>query len=562
MIRHTLAELLHRAIVSAQNAGDLPAFEIPLIEIARPPKAEMGDYSSPQPLKLAAAAKRAPLQIAQAIAKHFPAHAAIEKVETAAPGFVNLMLAPAWLAAQVHDINARGAQFGNVNLGSGQRAQVEFVSANPTGPLHIGGARNAAIGDTLARVLEAAGYRVEREYYINDAGSQIRHFGASIYARYAQALGRDEPFPEDGYKGAYVTDLAQEILQTHGAQFLDLPREEALRALGRLGTDMVIAQVRGTLERMNIRFDNWFSEKSLYDSGLFAQMMQKLTDAGLTYEQDGATWFAATKLGLDKDAVLIRSAQVIPNPEERPTYLASDVAYVWNKLAVRNYDRAIYVWGAGHHGDVPRVYAVAKALGLDTDRMTILIYQNVQLTRGGEKVTMSKRGGTFISTDDVLDEVGADAVRFMLVTTSANAPMDFDLELAVKESNENPVYYVQYMHARIAGILRNAAEQGIVRADADMNLLQHPAELQLIKQMLKLEEMVELAAMKLEPHHLTHYALELGRAFSAFYDHCPILPPKQTDANLMQARLALAVAAKTVLARALDLVGVRAPETM
>lgn len=562
MIRHTLEDLLYRAIQSAQAAGDLPAFEIPPVEMARPPKPDMGDYSSSVALKLASAAKRAPLQIARSIANHVPAHAAIQKVEAAPPGFVNITLAPAWIAAQVHEINARGGQFGSVNLGNGQRAQVEFVSANPTGPLHIGGARNAAIGDTLARVLGAAGYQVEREYYINDAGSQIRHFGASIYARYAQALGHDEPLPEDGYKGAYVTDLAQEILQTQGAQFLDLPREEAMRALGRLGTDMVIAQVRGTLERMNIRFDNWFSEKSLYDSGLFAQMLEKLKKADLTFEQDGATWFAATKLGLDKDAVLIRSAQVIPNPDERPTYLASDVAYVWNKLAVRRYDRAIYVWGAGHHGDMPRVYAVAQALGLDTSRMTILIYQNVQLTRGGEKVTMSKRGGTFISTDDVLDEVGADAVRFLLVTTSANAPMDFDLELAVKQSNENPVYYVQYMHARIAGILRNAAEQGIARAEADVNLLQHPSELQLVKQMLKLEEIVELAATKLEPHHLTHYALDLGKAFSAFYDHCPILPPKQTDANLMQARLALAVAAKVALARALDLVGVSAPETM
>lgn len=562
MIRNKIVELVRSAILAAQAAGDLPAFEIPAVEIGRPPRAEMGDYSTSLPLKLAAAAKRAPLQIAQTIAKHVPPHAAVGKIETAAPGFINFTLAPAWLAAQVTEINAAGTQFGNVALGNGQRAQVEFVSANPTGPLHIGGARNAAIGDTLARLLEVAGYRVEREYYINDAGSQIRHFGTSIYARYAQLLGRDEPFPEDGYKGAYVTDMARDILQTHGAQYLDMPREQAIRALGRIATDMVVAQVRGTLERMNIRYDSWFSEKTLYDSGLFAEVMQRLTDAGLTYEQDGATWFAATKLGLDKDAVLIRSAQVIPNPDERPTYLASDVAYVWNKLVERNYDRAIYVWGAGHHGDVPRVYAVAKALGLDTSRMTILLYQNVQITRGGEKVTMSKRGGTFVTTDDVLDEVGADAVRFMLITISANAPMDFDLQLAVQQSNENPVYYVQYMHARIAGILRNAAEQGIARTQADLDLLRHPTELNLIKLMLRLEEIVELAATKLEPHHLPHYALDLGKAFSAFYDHCPVLPPKQTDPALTQARLALVVAAKTVLARVLGLMGVSAPETM
>ena len=258
----------------------------------------------------------------------------------------------------------------------------------------------------------------------------------------------------------------------------------------------------------------------------------------------------------------MRSAQVVSEPDERATYLASDLAYVWNKIVLRGFDRAIYVWGADHQGDVPRVYAGAKALGIDPQRAKIIIYQLVRLTRGGEKVRMSKRAGEFDTLDDLIDDVGADAVRFLLITSSADATMDFDLELAVKQSNENPVYYVQYMHARIAGILRNAAEQGIVLSHADVNLLQHPSELQLIKQMLKLKEVVELAATKLEPHHLPHYALELGKAFSAFYDSCPILPPKQTDVNLMQARLALAVAAKTVLARALDLMGVNAPDTM
>lgn len=562
MIRHTLSELVHDAIAAAQAAGDLPAFEIPAVEVSRPPKPDMGDYSSSLPLKLANLAKRPPPQIAQTIARHLAPHPAIGKVETAAPGFINFTLAPEWVAQEVARILAAGARFGDVNLGGGKRAQVEFVSANPTGPLHIGGARNAAIGDTLARVLDAAGYKVEREYYINDAGSQIRHFGASMYARYAQAAGLDVPFPEDGYKGEYVVEYAQQVLARDGRKYLDLPQEEATRILGRIGTDMVLEQVRATLERMRVSYDSWFSEKSLYDSGLFDKVFKMLGDRGLVFENEDATWFAATRLGLDKDAVLIRSPKIIPNPEERPTYLASDVAYVWNKLVERNYDRAIYVWGAGHHGDVPRVYAVAKALGIDTARMTILIYQNVQLTRGGERVTMSKRGGNFVSTDEVLDEVGPDALRFLLITSSANAAMDFDLKLAVEQSNENPVYYVQYAHARIAGILRNAAAQGISVTESNPNLLQHPSELALIKQMLRLEEVVEFAATKLEPHHLTHYALELGRAFSGFYDDCPILPPKQTDAALMQARLALVRAAKQVLVRTLDLMGVSAPETM
>lgn len=561
MIRNELAELIRNAIMAAQAAGDLPAFEIPAVEIARPPKPDMGDYSSPLPLKLAAAAKRAPLQIAQTIAKHFPAHDAVGKVDAAAPGFVNITLAPGWLGAQVNVINAAGAQFGNINLGRG-RVQVEFVSANPTGPLTIGSARNMAIGDTLARVLKAAGYSVEREYYINDAGSQVRHLGASIYAKYAQQLGRDEPFPEEGYKGAYIDDMARDIVARDGDKYLHMEQAEAIRALKRVGVAMVVEWLKKSLARARVEFDVWFSEQSLRDTGLLDEILAKLAADNYSYEKDGALWFKATEFGLDKDAVLVRSAQVVSEPDERATYLASDLAYVWNKIVQRGFDRAIYIWGADHQGDVPRVYAGAKALGLDPQRAKIIIYQLVRLTRGGEKVRMSKRAGEFDTLDDLIDDVGADAVRFLLIASSADATMDFDLELAVKQSNENPVYYVQYMHARIAGILRNAAEQGIVRGDADVSLLQHPSELHLVKQMLKLEEIVELSATKLEPHHLPHYALELGKAFSAFYDHCPILPPKQTDANVMQARLALAVAAKTALERALDLMGVNAPETM
>ncbi|MBI4674740.1 MAG: arginine--tRNA ligase [Chloroflexi bacterium] len=562
MIRNTIAELVRNAILAAQTAGDLPAFEIPTVEIARPPRAEMGDYSTSLPLKLASVAKRAPLQIAQTIAKHIPAHAALEKVETAAPGFVNFTLAPAWLAAQVAEINAAGARFGNVNIGNGQRVQVEHVSANPTGPLTVGSARNMAIGDTLARVLRAAGYTVATEYYVNDAGSQVRHLGASIYARYAQQLGRDEPFPEEGYRGAYVQDMAREIVARDGDVYLQMPKPDAIRALKRVGVAMVVEWLKQTLTRARAEFDVWFSEQSLRETGLLDEILTLLAARGFTYEMDDALWFQATAFGLDKDAVLVRSPQVVSEPDERATYLASDLAYVWNKLALRGFDRAIYVWGADHHGDVPRVLAGATALGLDPQRVKIILYQLVRLTRGGEKVRMSKRAGEFDTLDDLLDDVGVDAVRFLLITSSSDATMDFDLKLAVKQSNENPVYYVQYMHARIAGILRNAAEQGITRTQADLNLLRHPAELNLIKQMLKLEETVELAAVKLEPHHLPHYALDLGKTFSAFYDHCPILPPKQTDPALTQARLALAVAAKTVLARALDLMGVSAPETM
>jgi arginyl-tRNA synthetase len=562
MIRHTINDLVRQAIQSAQAAGDLPAFEIPPVEISRPPKPEMGEYSSSMPMKLASLARRAPLQIAQTIASHVPPHEAIGKVETAAPGFVNFTLAPAWLTGQVTRILDAGGTFGNLNLGDGKRVQVEHVSANPTGPLTIGSARNMAIGDTLARVLTAAGYRVETEYYVNDAGSQVRHLGESIYAKYAQQLGRDEPFPEDGYKGAYIEDMARDIATREGDKFLHMDKHEAVRELKTLGVAMVLEMVKASLTRAQVHFDYFFSQQSLHDSGLLDEIFAKLQAKGYTYEKDDALWFQATAFGLDKDAVLVRSPKIISEPDERPTYLASDLPYLWNKLVVRGYDRAIYVWGADHQGDVPRMYAAAQALDLDPQRLKIIVYQLVRLTRNGEKVRMSKRSGEFDTLDDLMDDVGVDAVRFLLINSSSDTSMDFDLGLAVSQSNENPVHYVRYMHARIAGILRNAAAQDIQVGHADLNLIQHPAELALIKQMLKLEEVVELAVTKLEPHHLAHYALELGRTFSAFYEECPILPPKQTDPAVTQARLALARAAKQVLARALDLMGVSAPESM
>jgi arginyl-tRNA synthetase len=312
---------------------------------------------------------------------------------------------------------------------------------------------------------------------------------------------------------------------------------------------------------MNVRFDRWFSERSLHEDGTFAHVLEILKGKGLVFEKDDATWFAAQALGEEKDAVLIRSPKVIANPDERPTYLASDIAYVWNKLAIRKFDRAIYVWGADHHGDVPRVLAAARALGLDESKITILLYQFVTLRRGGEIVRMSKRTGEFVTLDELLDEVGPDAVRFMLITQSVNATIDFDLDVAVKHSDENPVYYVQYAHARIASILRNAAQAG-VNADGDVSLLTHPAEQELIRAMMRLPEIIELAATKLEPHHLPHYSIELAGLFHSFYKQCRVLSSDPADLPLSRARLKLIMAVKHTLARTLNLMGVRAPETM
>jgi arginyl-tRNA synthetase len=409
--------------------------------------------------------------------------------------------------------------------------------------------------------LQAVGHDVQREFYINNNGSQVRIFGESIFARYAQALGHDEPFPENGYQGDYIVELGKQIAQEQGAQFLNMPRKEATRTLGRLGIHWVLDGYTKTLTRMGVHFDEWFSERSLHEDGTFTQAVKILQDKGLTLEKDGAIWFAAQELGEDKDAVLIRSPQVIAEPDERPTYLGSDVAYVWNKLVVRKFDRAIYIWGADHHGDVPRVMAVTRALGLDPARVTLLLHQFVNLKRGGELVKMSKRAGEFVKMDDLLDEVGSDAVRFMLISRSADTTIDFDIELAKKQSDENPVYYVQYSHARIASILKKAAESGFA-AEGDVSLLTHPAELELIREMMRLPEVVELAAAKLEPHHLPHYGISLAGLFNSFYTQCRVVSSDPGDAAISRARLKLVTAAKNTFARTLNLMGVNAPETM
>ncbi len=562
LIKNHLAELVKQAIVNAQNAGALGPFAIPDVFVERPQRKEWGDFSTSLPLKLAREAKRAPLQIAQVIAAHVPHDDAVAKVEASAPGFVNFILNDAWIARQVDAILAEGARFGNLQPERRLKIQVEHVSVNPTGPMHVGSGRNGAIGDTLANILQAAGHDVQREFYINDNGSQVRHFGESIFATYAQALGRDEKVPVDGYQGSYIVEMGKQFAQQFGDKYLQMPRNQAVRGLGRLGIDAVVASLHETLLRMNVRFDNWLSERSLHEDGTFAQVFKILQDKGLVFEKDGATWFAAQALGEAKDEVLVRSPQVIAEPDERPTYLASDIAYVWNKLAIRAFDRAIYVWGADHHGDVARLLAAVRVLGLDEKRIAILLYQFVTLKRSGEAVRMSKRTGEFVTLDELINEVGPDAVRFMLITQSANATIDFDLDVAVKHSDENPVYYVQYAHARIASILKKAAESGFTAEDGAVSLLTHPAELELIREMLRLPEIIELAATKLEPHHLPHYGIELAGIFHSFYKQCRVVSSDPADAAITRARLKLVAAAKNTLARTLNLMGVNAPETM
>ena len=561
-LRGKVATLVAEAMQNAITAGDLPAFDIPEHITVDPSRHEThGDYGTPVCLSLAKVLRMAPIKIAQTIQPHIAESDFVVQTAVAPPGFINFVLAPRWLSAQVRTMLDAGGTWGNVDIGEGQSVQVEYVSANPTGPITVASTRNAVIGDSIATVLGAAGYKVSKEYYVNDAGSKVANLGESLLSRYASLFDVLIPFPENGYPASYVSDLAARLKEEAGDKYLHMDKIEATRELGLWGIDCVLETVVDDLASLNIQFDNWFSERSLYASGLFDEMMAKLREGDFIREYDGATWFHHPDL--EKDAVLIRSPRVIPDPKARPTYLASDIPYLWNKLVIRNFDKAIYVWGADHHGDVPRVLAAAKALGVDQNRMVIIVYQMVNMMRGGKEVRMSKSSGEFVTLRELVDEVGPDCIRFMMLTRTADVTINFDLDLAVEQSDRNPVFYVQYAHTRIAGILRRAEELGIETSDtADLGLLSHPSELALIRKMLTLPETVALVARTLATHHLTTYATELASLFHAFYRDCHIVSADPQDSGITQARLMLARSCKLVLARVLQLMGMTAPERM
>ena len=561
LIRDRLAALVRDAVARAQATGYLPSVALPEVTIERPPKSEQGDFAT----NFALRAKRAvgprgpgPLDIAGAISAHIaqdpPAYLA--GVEAAPPGFLNFTLADDWLRQQVNTILADGPRFGSLPIGNQGRVQVEFVSANPTGPLHVGTARNAALGDSIARVLARAGWQVQREYYYNDAGAQMEHLARSVWKRYQQGLGRQIQLTEDDYHGEYIVELAAEILREYGDRFASLSEDQA-EEIGALAARRIMRWIETDLERARVHFDNWFSEARVIREGDFQRVLDLLRERGLVYQREGAQWLRSQDLGDDRDRVLIRS-------DGRPTYTATDIAYHYDKFLVRSFDRVIDIWGADHQGQVPSMKAIVKNLGVEPERFDIVLYQMVNVLRHGEIVRMGKRAGTFVTLAEVLDEVGVDATRWFLVSRSADSMMDFDLDLAKKQSSDNPVYYVEYAHARLAKVLRDAGSGMDWRA-GNVQLLTQPAELALIRRMLQLPEMVELAARNLAPHHIPHYAYELARATQAWYDagnDDRALRILCDDASLQTARLKLAGAARQVLANALDLVGVVAPESM
>ncbi|MFC1990637.1 arginine--tRNA ligase [Chloroflexota bacterium] len=552
MLKQRLIDLLTGALAEAQAKGKLPSITLPDIIIERPQNPEHGDYASSISLKLARATGVNPLTIANELAGFIAPSSEIVSIAVAPPGFINFTLKSEWLARQVDSILEAGDSYGNIELGQGSRVQIEFVSVNPTGPLHVGHGRGAILGSTLANVLTAADYNVEKEYYVNDAGSQIDAFARSLYARYQQCLNIDAEIPADGYLGNYVIDLAREILAEDGDRFSALSETETIAQLGKLGLEKMTNQIKTDLGLLEVSFDVWFSEQSLYGNEQYQTAMSLLRQGGHIAEKEGATWFVSTALGEDKDNVVVRS-------DGSPTYFAADIAYHYNKFLERKFDSVIDIWGADHLGHVSRMKTVVGAMGIDPGRLQVIISQMVTLRSGGEVVRLSKRSGDIITLRELVEEVGADVCRFFFLSRSADSQMDFDLELAKKASEDNPVYYVQYAHARIVSILRLAQEREIDSSDGDVSLLTEEPELALIRKMLLLPEIVEMIANTLEPHHLTYYAQDLATAFHSFYKQCRVV---SEDETLTKARLELVRAAQVVLGRTLHLMGMTAPERM
>ncbi len=552
-IRTLVRAAVEQAWADAVTAGRIPAVDdtaaAPEVEIERPSNAGFGDFASNLAMKLARPLRKSPLEIAEALADALRGSAGaglVASAEVARPGFLNIRVADAAYEALVGGVLAAPAAWGRIPAVNPRKVNVEFVSANPTGPLTVGNARGAFVGDLLCRVLEAGGQEITREYYFNDSGAQINHLGASV-----AALKRGDPVPEDGYKGAYVEALAAELPSDVWAASQEAGAAED-EIIGAWASRRVRGMIEASLTRLGVHFDVWKSEASLHDEGWVARAVDRLRAAGEVYEQDGATWFRSTAYGDDKDRVIFKS-------DGRPTYFAADIGYVTEKFS-RGFDHLIYIWGVDHHGTVARNKNAAQAMGYDPDHYQVLLIGWVRFVVDGVEVSMSKRAGTFVTLDDLLDAVGTDAARWFFASRAAHVEIDFDIELAKKQSAENPVYYVQYAHARIASILRKAAEAGLAPAASHAGLLEGEPEALLARELSRLPEVVEDAVVAEETQGITAYATELATQFHAFYRDARVVDPAEPERSAR--RLALALAAKTTLANALGLLGISAPESM
>jgi arginyl-tRNA synthetase len=554
-MRSHLRELLTRAIEKTAKGGELDTTALPPLLLEPPKQTEFGDLATNVAMLWAKKVKKPPRAIAEAILKNLedPDGILLRK-EIAGPGFLNFTFAPKFYYRQLRDLaEGKGA---TLDLGRGQKVQVEFASVNPTGPLHVGHGRVAVIGDVLARLHEATGFDVQREYYVNDAGKQMENLGLSVYTRYLELFGEKVDFPADGYPGDYVKDIAEQVRAKNGDRFLKESRETAIDFFTQYGGDSLMNAIRGQLAQFGIHFDFFFSEKALRERNEVVQTMERLRDRGLLYVADGAEWFRSTRFGDDKDRAVVKS-------DGELTYFASDIAYHRNKYE-RNFSKMINVWGADHHGYVARLKAAMQGLGYDPALLHVVLVQMVQLTRGGEPVRMGKRTGEFVSLEEVIDEVGPDAARFFFLMRKSDSHLDFDLELAKQQSSENPVFYVQYAHARVASIFEQARKNSIAWNPGGHNTvpverLELPEELEIVRKMIQFNDILEESTRDLEPHRIIFYLLDLAGEFHRYYNRHRVI---SDDDGLTRARLLLAENVQKIIRRGLEIVGVSAPIKM
>jgi len=557
-LSQVLAEQITEALCRLAGEKGVSPEDLPRVALERPKREGQGDWATNAAMQAAKLFGEKPRDLAQRLVDTLAEdeNSYVERAEVAGPGFVNFFLNRRWQKDVLVEIFGKNEDYGRNQSGAGKRVQVEFVSANPTGPLHVGHGRGAAVGDAMAAILEFSGWTVEREYYINDAGLQVDNLGRSAQSRYFELLGKTDlaPFPEDGYHGEYVKELSAKIVEEEGARFLSVPLDESLDFFREYACRVILDSIRTCLEEFGVRFDVWFSEKSLYTNDAVPRMIERLRERGFAYDADGAVWFRATAFGDEKDRVLIRS-------NGAPTYFASDVAYHKDKYD-RGFDLVINVWGADHHGYIPRMRAAVEALGRDPDDLQVLLIQMVNLLNGGEQVTMSKRSGQFVTLSEILEEVGVDATRYFFLMRRSDSHLDFDLQLARSARAENPVYYAQYAHARICSIFREAESRGVVLPrpeEFDVNILATPEEDQVLRKLALFPEEVDKAAREFAPHRIVYYIHDLATAFHAFYNAHRILGE---ESPLQEGRLLLGQAVRLVLANALKLLGVGAPEKM
>lgn len=549
-VQQSIKTALQQAILKAELVTEE---QIPSIHLETPKDKANGDYATNIAMQLTKLARKNPRQIAEAIVANLDMSGTMmEKIDIAGPGFMNITVRKDYLQEVIKAVLTEEEKYGRTNSGAGEKIQVEFVSANPTGDLHLGHARGASVGDSLCNVLDFAGYDVAREYYINDAGNQIHNLAVSIEVRYFEALGLEKEMPEDGYRGQDIIDIAANLVKEHGDKFVQMSDEERYKAFRAHGLKVELAKLQKDLADFRVGFDNWFSETSLYEDGKIDVALDKLRANGHIFEEEGATWFRSMTFGDDKDRVLIKS-------DGSFTYLLPDIAYHEDKL-VRGFDQLINIWGADHHGYIPRMKAAIEALGYEREKLEVSVIQMVQLYKDGEKMKMSKRTGKAVTMRELVEEVGLDAVRYFFGMRSGDSHMDFDLDLAVSQSNENPVYYAQYAHARICSILRSAETQELKASTDSLELLQSEKELDLLKKIGDFPQVVADAAKLRAPHRVATYIQELAATFHSFYNADKVLDAE--NVALSEARLALVTSARQTIANALRLIGVNAPEKM